>query len=76
MAANVHVKVFFVSYESALAIEAVPTYIKLHHVVGRHEWAFGDGGGPARCEHEPLPYSWKSKTITEGSPAHIALRES
>lgn len=47
----------------------------LHHVTGRHEWALGDGGGPARCEHDPLPDSWKTKTIAEGSPAHIALRE-
>ncbi|KAJ8046721.1 hypothetical protein HOLleu_05492 [Holothuria leucospilota] len=47
----------------------------LHHVVGRHEWALGYGGGPARCEHETLPESWKDKSIKEGSPAHIALRE-
>ncbi|KAJ8026489.1 hypothetical protein HOLleu_31320 [Holothuria leucospilota] len=47
----------------------------LHHVTGKHEWVFGDGGGPAQCEHGPLPESWKMKTIAEGSPAHIALRE-
>ncbi|KAJ8017607.1 hypothetical protein HOLleu_44868 [Holothuria leucospilota] len=47
----------------------------LHHVVGRHEWVFGDGGGPAKCEHGPLPETWQAKVIPEGSPAHVALRE-
>ncbi|PIK35765.1 hypothetical protein BSL78_27409 [Apostichopus japonicus] len=45
----------------------------LHHVVGDHEWALGDGVSPACCQHGPLPAS--QKDLEPDSPAHAALRE-
>ncbi|XP_071854279.1 uncharacterized protein [Apostichopus japonicus] len=45
----------------------------LHHVVGDHEWALGDGVSPACFQHGPLPAS--QKDLEPDSPAHAALRE-
>lgn len=48
----------------------------LHHVTNVHEWVFGDGGGPAQCEHadiEDSPHDAESKWIEPGCSAHEAL---
>ncbi|XP_071817961.1 uncharacterized protein [Apostichopus japonicus] len=48
----------------------------LHHVVGNHEWVLGDGYGPARCLHDPIPPELEQeKLLQPGSLSHVALRE-
>lgn len=45
----------------------------LHHVTNVHEWALGDGWGPAECEHGDLPEQHDKGWIEPGSQPHDAL---
>ncbi|XP_071843617.1 uncharacterized protein [Apostichopus japonicus] len=47
----------------------------LHHVVGQHEWALGNGVSPACCQHGALQDGSREKEIEPDSPAHIALTD-
>lgn len=47
----------------------------MHLVVDNHEWALGDGGGSAACQHGPLPDDWEQKKLEDQSPAHDTLRQ-
>lgn len=47
----------------------------LHHVTNVHQWALGDGGGPAACEHGPLPDEPDKQWLEAGSPPHDRLRK-
>lgn len=47
----------------------------LHHVVNKHEWALGDGGGPAKCEHGDLGDREDKEWLVPDSPAHQRLRQ-